>query len=67
METKAKIIIGDSRQMKEVKNEEIDLIITSLLAYKRLRNSGTDWLRANPSRIFKGLVLRMERMLPSKG
>ncbi|PXF53951.1 MAG: DNA methylase N-4 [Candidatus Methanophagaceae archaeon] len=29
METKAKIIIGDSRQMKEVKNEEIDLIITS--------------------------------------
>ncbi len=27
METKAKIIIGDSRQMKEVKNEEIDLII----------------------------------------
>jgi len=29
METKAKIIIGDSRQMKEVKNEEIDLIVTS--------------------------------------
>ena len=29
METKAKIIIGDSRQMKEVKNEETDLIITS--------------------------------------
>lgn len=29
MKTKAKIIIGDSRQMKEVKNEEIDLIITS--------------------------------------
>lgn len=29
METKAKIIIGDSRLMKEVKNEEIDLIITS--------------------------------------
>ncbi len=29
METRAKIIIGNSRQMKEVKNEEIDLIITS--------------------------------------
>ena len=29
MVTKAKIIIGDSRQMKEVKNEEIDLIVTS--------------------------------------
>jgi len=29
METKTKIIIGDSRQMKEVKNEEIDLIVTS--------------------------------------
>lgn len=29
METKAKIIIGDSRQMKEAKNEETDLIITS--------------------------------------
>jgi len=29
METKAKIIIGDSRLMKEVKNEEIDLIVTS--------------------------------------
>ena len=29
METKAKITIGDSRQMEEVKNEEIDLIVTS--------------------------------------
>jgi len=29
MEAKAKIIIGDSRKMKEVRNEEIDLIITS--------------------------------------
>jgi len=29
METKAKIIIGDSRQMKELKDEEIDLITTS--------------------------------------
>ena len=29
METKAKIIIGDSRLMKEVKNEEVDLIVTS--------------------------------------
>ncbi|MGB9856233.1 MAG: DNA methyltransferase [Caldisericum exile] len=29
MEIKAKIIIGDSRKMKEVQNEEIDLIITS--------------------------------------
>lgn len=29
MENKAKIIIGDSRQMKEVKDEQIDLIITS--------------------------------------
>jgi len=27
METKAKIIIGDSRQMKELKDEEIDLIM----------------------------------------
>ncbi|OQX85438.1 MAG: DNA methylase N-4, partial [Candidatus Omnitrophica bacterium 4484_70.2] len=29
MNVQAKIIIGDSRKMKEVKNEEIDLIITS--------------------------------------
>ncbi|GAB4373299.1 MAG: hypothetical protein Kow0042_17100 [Calditrichia bacterium] len=29
METKAKIIIGDSRQMMELKNGEIDLIVTS--------------------------------------
>ena len=29
METKAKIVIGDSRQMKELKDEEIDLITTS--------------------------------------
>ena len=29
MQTKAEITIGDSRQMKEVKNEEIDLTITS--------------------------------------
>lgn len=29
MKTNAKIIIGDSRSMKEVKNEEIDLIVTS--------------------------------------
>ena len=29
MDVQAKIIIGDSRRMKEVKNEEIDLIITS--------------------------------------
>ena len=27
METKAKIVIGDSRQMKELKDEEIDLIM----------------------------------------
>jgi len=40
METKAKIIIGDSRQMKEVKNEEIDLIITSP-PYWHIKDYGT--------------------------
>ncbi len=29
MDTKAKIIIGNSKSMEEIKNEEIDLIITS--------------------------------------
>ena len=29
MDVQAKIIVGDSRKMKEVKNEEIDLIVTS--------------------------------------
>lgn len=32
MKTFHKIIIGDSRQMKEVPNESVHLIITSLIA-----------------------------------
>ena len=65
METKAKIIIGDSRQMKEVKNEEIDLIVTSP-PYWHIKDYGIPGQIGYGQTLheYKRLVLCMERMLP---
>ena len=63
MKTKAKIIIGDSRQMKEVKNEEIDLIVTSP-PYWHIKDYGIPVGYGQTLHEYKRLVLCMERMLP---